>query len=263
MRFGARVVLLVCLGVLAISAGCSRGVDFFRQYEYEEEMYLALDGSATLYVNASVDALNELRGSSFDTNPEVTLDKAAISGFFNAPGVRVTRVTFSSRNNRQYVHVRMDVNDVRQLSSTKPFDWSTYAFAQEGELFVYRQQVGRSAAAPPTRGTWTGEELVAFRMHIPSKIPYHNAGADNLKRGNILVWEQRLADRLAGAPLELETRMETESILYHAISLFAATAVVVAVMFVVLLWWVVRRHKARTAGSVGPIGPRSRAGEVR
>jgi hypothetical protein len=157
----------------------------------------------------------------------------------------------------------MDVDDIRKLSSTRPFDWSKYAFGREGDLFVYRQQVGSPVAAPPTRGTWTGEELVAFRMHIPSKIPYHNAGADNLKRGNILVWEQRLADRLAGAPLELETRMETESILYHAVTLFAATGLVVAVLFALLLWWIVRRQKARTAANVGPIGPPSRAGEVR
>ena len=48
---------------------------------------------------------------------------------------------------------------------------------------------------------WNGREIVAFRLHLPSKVGYHNAGPDNPKRGNILVWEQPLADRLRGSRL--------------------------------------------------------------
>ena len=43
-------------------------------------------------------------------------------------------------------------------------------------------------------------------LHLPSKITYHNAGAANLRRGNILVWEQSLGDRLRGEPLVLDAR---------------------------------------------------------
>src|SRR5262245_37948234 len=46
-------VPLVVLGML--SGSCS-GAGLFRQYEYEEEMYLSLDGSATVYVNSSIAA---------------------------------------------------------------------------------------------------------------------------------------------------------------------------------------------------------------
>jgi len=49
-------VCAVC--VLLSAAACNRAAGFFRQYEYEEEMYLSLDGSATVYVNASIPALN-------------------------------------------------------------------------------------------------------------------------------------------------------------------------------------------------------------
>lgn len=241
MRFGALVVLL------ALTLSCGRGSDFFRQYEYEEETYLSLDGTATMYVNSSVPALNQLRGSAFDTNPEVRPDKASVSAFFNAPGVKVTRVTYSGRNNRLYLHVRMDVDDVRRLTETKPFNWSTYSFGRDGELMVYRQKIGAPVAAPTSRGAWAGDEIVAFRMHVPAKVPYHNAGPDNLKRGNILVWEQSLAERLGGVPLELETRMETQSILYRTLGLFAVTIVLVAIMFVVVLWWVIRKQRLRMA----------------
>jgi len=76
---------------------------------------------------------------------------------------------------------------------------------------------------------WDGDEIVAFRMHLPSKIAYHNAGPGNPRRGNILVWEQPLAARLKGEPLTLDTRVETASILYRTLSLFGITFLIVAV----------------------------------
>jgi hypothetical protein len=83
-------------------------------------------------------------------------------------------------------------------------------------------------------------------MHVPSKILYHNAGADNLRRGNILVWEQPLADRLNGVPLTLEARMEPRSILYTTLWLFGGTLVAVLAGFVLLIWWV-RKNGAKGA----------------
>lgn len=246
-------VLTTCLMLAVVLSACRGGVsDFFKQYEYEEETYLSLDGSATVYVNSSVPALNALRGSTFDSSPAATLDKTAIAGFFNAPGVTVTRVTFSSRNNRNYVHVRMDVDDVRRLHESRPFDWSRYEFSQENDLMLYRQHVG-TAAKGQGGITWQGDELVAFRMHIPSKVPYHNAGADNLKRGNILVWEQPLADRLAGTPLEIDARMETQSILYRTLTLFGVTIVLVGALFAGVIRWVKRQ---------GQVGRQARQGST-
>ena len=256
MRLCARVASLVLVLVAAAACGGS-GSGFFAQYEYEEDTYLSLDGTATIYVNGSVPALNALRGATFDPRPGAVLDKGAITAFFNGPGVRVTRVTFSSRNDRNYVHVRMDVDDVRRLHETRPFAWSTYSFNRDANLMYYRQTVG--AAARGSAGIqWAGDEIVAFRIHVPSKVPYHNAGADSLRRGNILVWEQSLAERLAGTPLEIDARMETQSILYRTLALFGITIVVVAVMFAVILWWVIR-VKGRQALASGQAGLARRA----
>ena len=99
---------------------------------------------------------------------------------------------------------------------------------------------------------WQGDELVAFRLHLPSRIVFHNAGEGNLQRGNILVWEQPLADRINGTPLTLEARMEPQSILYSTLLLFGATLIAVLVMFALLVWWVAR--KAGTAGGAGRAG---------
>jgi len=236
MRIRSAVALLA----VCVLSACSGVSNLFKAYEYEEEMYLALDGTATIYVNSSVAALNALRGSSFDPDPSVAPDRDAVRTFFSSPNAHVTRVTLSRRSNRRYVHVRLDVDNIEHLTETKPFAWSTYSFKRDGELYYYKQAVGQASGTTVGDVGWKGSEIVGFRMHLPSKIAYHNAGAGNPSRGNILAWEQSLADRLHGAPLVLDARMETQSILYRTLALFGVTFLVVAALFVGLIWWVIR-----------------------
>ncbi len=239
MRIGA--VILVC--AMTFSLSCSGG-GLFRQYEYEEEMYLSLDGSASLYVNSSLQALNALRGTAFDTNPDADVDVNAVRTFFTSPVTEVVgRVRTSRRKGRRFVHVRVDARDIRKLSDARPFAWSSYQFAQDGELFIYKQSVGKAATESAAGSGWDGSELVAFRIHIPSRVVYHNAGEENLKRGNILVWEQPLAARLGSEPIELDARMQTQSILYRTLWLFAGTIGAVVVAFVFVIWLIMRRGK--------------------
>jgi hypothetical protein len=242
MRIRSAFLLLAALMLPACSAG-----GLFRAYEYEEEMYLSLDGSATIYVNSSLAALNALRGTSFDLDPRIPPSRDAVRDLYSSANTHVTRLTLSRRSNRRFVHVRIDVDDVNELGKSPAFAWSTYTFARDGELFNFRQTVGASAGKAVGDVGWRGDELVAFRMHLPSKIAYHNAGRGNPQRGNILAWEQQLTDRLQGKTLTLDARMETESILYRTLALFAATFVLVAVLFSALLWWVLRRGRKPAA----------------
>src|SRR3977135_381528 len=106
MRRGAALVLATAIAAIATACG---GASLFRQYEYEEEIYLSLDGSATVYVNSSLAALNALRGTSFDTSPAARFDRDAVARFFSSDNTRVGRVSQSRRNNRRFAHVRLDV----------------------------------------------------------------------------------------------------------------------------------------------------------
>ncbi len=226
-------VALAIVAAVAIALGTACGNGLFQQYEYEEELYLSLDGSATLYVNGSIAALNALRGQAFAADASAR----AFESYYTAPGAEVARVTFSRRNDRRYVHLRLHVADVRHLGRMPGFAWSSYELLREGDVYVYRQRVGLT---PPTAAVapWRGDELVAFRLHLPSKVVYHNV--DRVRRGNILAWEQSLADRRAGRPIEIETRIEAQSILYRTLGLFGAAILLVAVTFGAVLWWVVR-----------------------
>jgi hypothetical protein len=226
------------LCVLVVSA-CS-GTALFRQYEYEEEIYLSLDGTATVYVNSSIAALNALRGTTFDASPEARVDTTAVRAYYATPATRVVRVSQSRRNNRRFVHVRLDVDDITRLGDVAPFAWSKYQFTSDGDLFKYRQLVGPVTGKDPGNAGWNGGEIVAFRLHLPSKIRYHNTKRD-VGRGNILVWEQSLAERLRSVPIELDARMERQSILYTTLWLFGTTFVAVALAFGVVVVWVVRK----------------------
>src|SRR5581483_4798580 len=86
------VLVLCVLCGLCGSMSC-RASSLFKQYEYEEDMYLSLDGSATLYVNSSIAALNALRGTRFDAAPSTPVDRDAVRAYFNSPSTRVARVT--------------------------------------------------------------------------------------------------------------------------------------------------------------------------
>ena len=213
------------------------------QYEYEEDLFLALDGSATVNLNASVPALVEMRGIDLNVNPRTRFDRDRVRAFFEGPGATVTAVSSSRRHGRRFVHVSVEVADVRSLSRLAPFAWSSYQLERDGEVFDFKQAVGAAAQKGVTDVGWDGSEQVAFRLHLPSKIPYHNAPSREIERGNIVVWEQSLTDRMRGTPVDIQVQMESRSILARTLLLFGATIVAALSALALVIWWVSRRGR--------------------
>src|SRR5919198_1585793 len=104
MRIRVRACLIVCLAIGL--AGC--GGALFRQYEYEEDVYVSLDGTATVYVNSSIAALNALHGTWFDESPTARLDRDAVRAYYSTANTHVTRVSSTRRRGRRILHVRID-----------------------------------------------------------------------------------------------------------------------------------------------------------
>ncbi len=238
-------VLLTLVAVCSIlGAACRGGGGILGEdYEYEEELRLYVDGSARMDVSSSIAALVALRGFDLDFNPAVEVDRDRVRMMFQGPGVDVRSVRASRRDGRRFVHVRVDVTDIRQLSRVAPFSWSSYQFRRRGEVLEYQQVVGAAVARTVGDVGWTGNELVAFRIHIPSVITYHNAPSKKVQRGNILEWEQPLVERLKSVPVEVDVNMEPDSILYSTLLLFGATIVLAALTFGVVIWRVARRGR--------------------
>ena len=234
--------VVIALAAAVAASGCGGGV-LKKQYEYEEELYLSLDGSATLSVNASVPALVALRGVDLNVSPRARFDRDRIRAFYEGPGATVTAVNSSRRYGRRFVHVSIDVADVRSLQRLAPFAWSSYRFDRDGDVYEFRQAVGAPAGTPVKGVGWDGSEPIAFRLHVPSKITYHNTPSHETERGNILEWEQTLTDRLQGTPIDIQVQMETQSILARTLLLFGSTIVAAILMFAAVIWWVSRRGR--------------------
>ena len=227
------------LVLIAVLTSIACGNVIARKYEYEEEMFLSLDGSAIVYVNASVPALVALRGAALPLDPNARLDRTVVRDWYTTPVTRVASVTTSRREGRRYVHLRLDVDDVRRLGEAAPFAWSTYRYL-EGDTFEFAQQMRASAGNDVGIVGWDGDELIAVRLHLPSVVTDNNSPAP-VARGNILIWEQPLAERLKGTPLTIEARMEKESILFRTLALFGAMAVLVVITFIAAIWFVKSR----------------------
>jgi hypothetical protein len=238
----ARTLLITLLVAHAVAVGCSRAGVFGTEYEYEEELYLSLDGSATLNVHASVASLAALRGADFDPDPGARIDLEEVRAWFGGEAGEVS-VSLARRDGRRFVHVSVEVIDVQDLPRLAPFAWSTYRFERQGETFEFRQVVGLPVGNPSPAIQWTGDEIVLFRMHVPSEILFHNAPSHGVERGNILEWEQSLAERLAGQPVDVEVHLESESILYTTLLLFGSTVVAAATALALVIWWIARRGR--------------------
>jgi len=239
MAFGR--LLGVVLLVVA-SAACQK-LGLVKQYEYDERVDLSLDGSAIVDVNASIPALVALRGATLSVDPEARFDRQAFRRLYEGPGVRVRDVSAFRRHGRRFVHVRLDVSDIAQLPRLVPLSWSRYRLDRLEQEFRFVQEVGPAAQLEVRDVGWTGDELVAFRVHLPSRINFNNSPL-RVERGNSVVWEQTLRDRLAGTPLRMEARMATESILYRTLWLFGGTFTAAMAVLGLVIWWVSRKGRS-------------------
>ena len=242
----------LALIALTLASGC--GLSLGREYEYEEQLYLSVDGSAVVVVNASLPALVALRGLPIDPSARAPFEPLALRRLYESMGCDVLRVGAPwYRHGRRFVQIRIQTEDVSTLDRCGPLSWSSYAFERSEKTIWFKQKVGESAAGQVPSVRWTGRELVAFRLHAPSEVLYHNVrrladdATGQIERGNILTWEQRLVDRRAGKPIDMQVEMHPQSILYRTLWLFAGSFLAAVVVLVGLVWWTIRRGRARMA----------------
>lgn len=238
MAFGKRAG--IALAVLMVAACQTLGL--VKRYEYDERVELSLDGSAVVDITASIPALVALRGATLSVDPEARFDRHAFRRLYEGPGVAVREVSAFRRKGRRFVHVRLDVRDIAALPGLMPLSWSRYQLDRLNDEFRFVHEVGPAAQIDVGDVGWTGNELVAFRVHPPSRINFNNSPLP-VERGNILVWEQTLRERMSSTPLRMEARIQTESILYRTLWLFAGTFIAAMLVLAAVIWWVSRKGR--------------------
>lgn len=251
LRAIAAAVLLLTL------AACS-GRGFGQQYEYDQQLYLKADGSASVVINASIQALMELHGLKLDPAPRARIDRDAVREMVREPGIDITRVSRPwRRDGRQFIQIRAEVDDVRRLAATNLFKGGQYSLTDGADgTRTYRQTVGMPVRSGLANPGWDGSELVAFKLHLPSRIQFQNARrldtgeARSHERGNIVTWEQHLSDRLQGKPVEMVVTMDQGSILYRTLWLFGLSFAAALLLLAFLIWRIVRRGRQKNAARV-------------
>jgi hypothetical protein len=255
----AVLAVIVAAGLAAAGCNNSKFPFFGKRYEYEEDLTLSLDGSATLTVNASLASLVALRGLDLDLRPGARVDLEKIRAAYQSPYAEVQRVSPPwTRAGRRFAQIRLRVPDIRRLSEARPFSWSRYELTVANGHHLFHQRVGASALRPGTlqNAGWNGSEVVAFRLHLPSKIISHNARDPDtnetvsVARGNLIAWEQHLTDRLDGAPLDMRVEMDSQSILYRTLWLFGGAFAAAVLVLAGLIWWTMRRGAAEETAPV-------------
>jgi hypothetical protein len=249
----ARVAIFALAAAIA-GAACSN--PFAPQYEYEEQVYLSIDGRASVVIDTSFDALVALRGAAID--PAIaSADREGVRRLVTAAGCSVESVSrFWTRRGRRFVQIQVAADHVRRLPACPLLAWSKYSLdAIDGGGLRFVQEVGPAApgAGQPVVN-WAGDEVVAFKVHLPSRITYQNVKLltgenGNTERGNILTWAQTLADRKAGKPLSMRADMEGRSILHTTLWLFAGAFAAAVLLLVTIIWLVIRKGRKSTLGT--------------
>jgi hypothetical protein len=232
-----RVPLAFTASLLTLAlAGCTR-------YEYEQEFWLKVDGSGSLYVTGRPALWTAFKGVGQPEDPEKTISNDALHRLFERSGLRVRRVLRTTRSGRTYYFVSADFKDVNTLGHTLAFpDLAITLRPDSGQLRLdgawSRPQLSQSTAITERDG------LMAVRFHLPSKVREHKNAFAGVERGNILTWRQQVAQGLDGQPLEFGARMDRRSILLSTVTLFGE-AVLAAVAFVALLLYLAYRRGRR------------------
>jgi len=242
---------MLVIACVSMSACSTSWWPFGAHYEYEEQLYLSVDGRATVVVDASLPALVALRGLPIDSSPSSSIDRDGIRRVLESAGCQVDSVSRPwTRSGRRFVQMQISIADVRQPQSCVLLAWSSYSLTPiDPDGLEFQQTVGPGPQILPANAVgWDGTELVAFKLHAPSRIRYQNVkrldGTNGtFERGNILTWEQTLKDRLAGTPVAMDVKMDATSILHTTLWLFAGAFAAAVLLLVVVIWMVMRKGR--------------------
>jgi hypothetical protein len=216
---------LLCLLLVGVS-GCTT-------YEYEEEVFLDVDGSGEIRMSGSttvVGALHELE------EPDVERAKA----LFEGEGVDVLSALETERDRRKFVHVEARFSDWEELCRLPAFH------GRRCRLTIGDEGLALELSLPPPRGTapegLDPQALLALRYHVPSTIRYHNSPRD-IERGNILSWQRTIREHFAGRPLDVEVHFDRRTVLAAAVSVMGFALALVALSIGTTLLVMVRKGR--------------------
>ncbi|HEY7820897.1 MAG TPA: hypothetical protein VIG29_21915 [Vicinamibacteria bacterium] len=220
-------------------------------YEYEEEVFLEVDGSGEIRMSGSAAAIQALH----------QVEYAGLKGLFAGNGVEIVSTRETERDRRKFVHVEARFEKWEELCGTPAFRGRACRFDEEEEGVALALSLPSPREAAPEE--LDREAVLALRYHFPSTIRFHNSPG-GVERGNILAWKRTLREHFAGRPLDVEVRFDRRTILQATVSVVGfSLALVAAALGTSILLMVRKGRRQLRAGVNGGYPSRSdhRAGE--
>jgi hypothetical protein len=214
-------------------------------YEYEHEFWLRVDGSGSVNVTGRPGLWASFKGLAAPAGGDEKALRDAARALFEGSGLRVRRVTLTSRDARPYLFVAADFADVNRLAGTPAFADLRLGMRREADDLVL-EGTWQKPAGPVTPTDVDG--LMAVRFHLPSKVHSHKNAAEGIERGNIASWRQQVKEGLDGRSLDLGVTMDRRSILGSTVTLFAGAIALAVAIFVSAFALVIRRGRKKRAG---------------
>lgn len=222
-----------CLVLLLASGGCTT-------YEYEEEIFLEVEGSGRIRMSGSTDAIEALHG---------TGDARSL---FVGDGVVVDSVRETERGGRKLLHVQATFADWQSLCQVPAFQGRACRFTRSET----DRELELSIPSAPAEAPVNRDAPAAFRFHFPSAVRYHNSPS-GIERGNIVSWKRAFD----GPPLDIRVRFDRRTLLAERVSVMGkALFLVVASIGTALLW--MRRKGRRELSAEATSGCPSRSGRL-
>ena len=116
-RLRARAI--ATLFVVVTTTACSSLGIGSPKYEYEEQIYLDIDGHASIAIDGSIYAIGALRGVVLDGSASSSVTRDDVRRVYEGARCRVDSVSRPwTRQNRTYVRIWLSVDDVRRMADS-------------------------------------------------------------------------------------------------------------------------------------------------
>ena len=213
---------------LVTAAGCTA-------YEYEEEVFLEVDGSGEIRMSGSAAAIQALHH----------VEDA--KGLFAGDGVQIVSNRETERERRKFIHVEARFGKWEELCRTPAFRGRACRFDEEEDGVALALSLPSPREAAPE--ALDPQAVLALRYHFPSTIRYHNSPG-GIERGNILAWKRTLREHFAGRPLDVEVRFDRRTILQATVSVVSLSLALVAAALGASLLLMVRKGRRQLRAEV-------------
>lgn len=225
--------------LVTLLVSCALTLAACTSYEYEEEVFLEVDGSGRLRVSGSSEILEVLHDLSEGAGT------SSMTSRFEGPGFELDSVRETERDGRTFVHVQGRFTDWNELCAHPAFAERECRLdvTADDELELYLRLPQPKGDVPDEAPP---DATLALRFHFPSAVHYHNAPSD-IERGNIIGWERTVSEHFDADALVVEARFERRSVLATT-ALILGTAVGVVLLSVALaLFLIVRKGRRQLA----------------